>query len=591
MKTQKNKPLLRFLRYSSRQKRQIYLASFFSVINKIFDIAPPFLIGAAVDIVVKKQNSMIAQLGFIAQETQLIFLAVVTVVVWALESITEYAEKIYWRNIAQNVQHSMRIDAWRHIQNLDMSFFEKYSSGRIMSIINDDVNQLERFLDVGANSLIQIATTVVIVGGTYFYISPKIAFFTMLPTPFILIGAFYFQNKLAPRYADIREKVTGINERLTNSLGGITTIKSYTTENWEVEQFRNDSESYQESNKQAIRFSSAFVPVIRIFILIGFTSVMLLGGWQTIKGTMEVGVYSVLIFLTQRLLWPLTGLAQIVDLYERAMASTTRILNLLDEKSQVTSPPNARVIDISHGDGKVEFRNLNFAYEDKKVLDNVNICAEAGQSIGIIGPKGSGKTTLMKLLLRFYDFSEGDIQIDGVSIKDFDLQSLRRNIGLVSQDVFLFQGTIKDNIAYGTPNATMQEIKKAAEIAGIDSFIDTLTQGYDTIVGERGQKLSGGQRQCISIARAIVKNPPILILDEATSAVDNETEAIIQKSLEEISRNRTMIMIAHRLSTVRNANCIFVMDNGKVAESGTHEELLNNKQFYSRAWRVQTGER
>ncbi|WP_372365576.1 ABC transporter ATP-binding protein [Candidatus Uabimicrobium sp. HlEnr_7] len=586
-----NKPLSRFLRYSHKQKRQIYLASLFSVLNKIFDIAPPFLIGAAVDIVVKKENSMISHLGFVAQETQLVFLAVITVIVWALESITEYMEKIYWRNIAQDIQHSMRIDAWQHLQSLDMSFFEKYSSGRIMSIINDDVNQLERFLDVGANSLIQIATTVVIVGGTYFYISPSIAFFTMLPTPFILIGAFYFQTKLAPRYADIREKVTQMNERLTNCLGGITTIKSYTTEKWEVEQFRSDSASYQESNRQAIRFSSAFVPVIRVFILMGFTSVLLLGGWKAIEGTMEVGIYSILIFLTQRLLWPLTGLAQIVDLYERAMASTTRILNLLDEKSQVITSDNARKIDINHGDGKVAFDNLSFAYDEKKVLDNINICVEAGKSIGIIGPKGSGKTTLMKLLLRFYDFQTGDILIDGISIKDFDLQSLRKNIGLVSQDVFLFQGTIGENIAYGSPDVNKDSITKAAEISGISSFVSSLPQGYDTIVGERGQKLSGGQRQCISIARAIVKNPPILILDEATSAVDNETEAVIQKSLEEISRNRTMIMIAHRLSTVRNADCIFVMDNGKVAEHGTHEQLLKNGQFYSRAWKVQTGER
>jgi ATP-binding cassette subfamily B protein len=324
-------------------------------------------------------------------------------------------------------------------------------------------------------------------------------------------------------------------------------------------------------------------------ILAGFIATFLLGGWMTLDGTLNVGAYGVLVFLTQRLLWPLTDLATTVDLYERAMASSRRILDLIGTPVAIRDQAGAHNIDVVRG--AIEFRDLTFAYASgEPVLQNINIKIEPGETIAFVGQTGSGKSTLIKLLLRFYVPDTGEILVDGQRIETLSLDSLRRRIGFVSQDVFLFQGTIRENIAYGSEGATFEEIKAAADAAEAAEFIERMPEGFDTIVGERGQKLSGGQRQRLSIARALLKNPPILILDEATSAVDNETEAAIQRSLQRISHSRTTLVIAHRLSTIVHANRIYVVDRGAIAEQGTHEELRNMNGIYAALWAVQTGQ-
>jgi ATP-binding cassette subfamily B protein len=323
--------------------------------------------------------------------------------------------------------------------------------------------------------------------------------------------------------------------------------------------------------------------------LAGFTSILLFGGLQVEEGTLAVGTYSVLVFMTQRLLWPLTRLGQTLDLYQRAMASTIRVMGLLDTPIQIHSgeiPLSLKIIK-----GEINLDNISFSYfEREPVLENLSLHIPAGKTIAIVGSTGSGKSTIVKLLLRLYEINSGEITIDGINIQDIVLYDLRRAIGLVSQDVFLFHGSVRENIAYGSPSATEKDVIEAAKIAEAHDFIMELPQGYDTIVGERGQKLSGGQRQRLSIARAILKNPPILILDEATSAVDNETEAAIARSLQHITENRTTIMIAHRLSTIRHAHCIYVMERGKIVEQGTHEELVADKGIYTALWQLQTGE-
>lgn len=588
--SKKNIPLVRLFQYAKEQRREIILASLFSFLKKLFDIAPPLLIGTAVDIVVKREDSLLAYWGFVSPITQFWILAAVTALIWGLESFFQYLHTVYWRNLAQSLQHNLRLDAWQHLQKLDMAFFEGGSSGRTMSILNDDVNQLEHFLNVGANSIIQLATTIILIGGIFFYFSPLVASFSMIPMPIIVWAAFRYQKKIAPRYALVREKVGHLNSRLVNSLGGIVTIKSFTGEKWEVEQLRKDSDAYQEANRQAILLSSLFVPLIRMVIVCGFIATLLIGGHLTLEGKMAVGVYSVLVFLTQRLLWPLTNLGETVDLYGRAMASCERVLDLLDTPVKILS--GKKEISIPLGKGSIEFSQVHFSYQEGfPTLKNLNFRVEPGSTIGIIGSTGSGKTSLIKLLLRFYDINSGRILIEETPIGEISLPSLRKNIGLVTQDVFLFHGTVQENIAYGNLKASQEEIEKAAKLAEAHSFIQELPQGYNTIVGERGQKLSGGQRQRISIARAILKNPPILVLDEATSAVDNETEAAIQRSLEKISQNRTTLIIAHRLSTIRHADCILALERGSIVESGTHEQLLRKKGLYHRVWQVQTGER
>ncbi len=406
--------------------------------------------------------------------------------------------------------------------------------------------------------------------------------------PFILWGAIAFQKFLAPRYADVREKVSLLNGQLSNNLSGITTIKSFTTEEYEAKRIARESEAYKKSNRSAIALSAAFIPLIRFLILFGFTATLLIGGREAIAGRLSVGNYSVLVFITQRLLWPLTRLGQTLDQYQRAMASTNRVMNLLDTPIAIHSGHIS--LPVQQVRGSVQLNNVTFAYrEGFPVIKNLTLYVPAGKTIAIVGATGSGKSTVVKLLLRLYEIQSGTITIDGINLQDLKLSDLRRAIGLVSQDVFLFHGTVAENIAYGSFEASLAEIIEAAKIAEAHEFIMQLPQGYDTIVGERGQKLSGGQRQRIAIARAVLKNPPILILDEATSAVDNETEAAIQRSLERITMERTTIAIAHRLSTVRNADCIYVMEQGNIVERGRHEELLEKQGIYASLWRVQTG--
>ncbi len=583
-------PLARLLRYARPHRAAVRKSAIWSVLNKIFDLAPPALIGMAVDVVVEREDSLLARLGFPDIVTQLWILTVLTFVIWGLESLFEYWLKVGWRNLAQSLQHDLRIDAYARVQDMQLAFFEDKSSGGLMSILNDDVNQLERFLDSGANELLQVVTTVLVIGAAFFWLAPEVAWMAMLPMPFILWGSVLFQKRLAPRYAQVREEVGLLNADLAGNLGGMATIKSFTAEDRERERVRARSDAYRVANESAIRLSSAFSPLIRMVILVGFTATLGFGGWMAATDRLAVGAYSVMVFLTQRLLWPLTSLGATFDLYQRAMASTTRILDLLDVRPAILGGERALARDEVRG--SLRFEDLSFHYSSgSDVLSHVDLEVPAGHTVAIIGPTGSGKSTVVKLCLRLYDPTGGAVTLDGCDLRQLVLGDLRRAIGLVSQDVFLFHGSVRENIAYGRPDASEAEVAQAAAIAEADEFVRALPQGYDTLVGERGQKLSGGQRQRISIARAVLKDPPILVLDEATSAVDNETEAAIQRSLERLSVGRTTLMIAHRLSTIRNADRIYVLESGSVCEQGTHEELVAAGGLYAGLWRVQTGER
>ncbi len=581
-------PLKRLLKYGRRYRLKAWLASICSLLNKFFDLAPPALIGIAVDVVVKQQDSILAQWGIKDVFWQLAIITLLSAIVWTLESIFEYAYDYLWRNLAQDIEHDLRLEAYSHLQELELAYFEERSTGGLISILNDDINQLERFLDDGANEVIQVITTVIVIGAAFFAASPGVAGLSMLPIPFIIWGSIAFQNRLAPLYADVREKVSFLNGQLSNNLMGITTIKSFTSEDYEIQRIETQSQAYRQSNQRAIVLSAAFIPLIRVVIFLGFIATLFLGGLEVVAGRLSVGTYSVLVFLTQRLLWPLTRLGNTLDQYQRAMASTNRVMNLLDTPIAIHTGDIR--LPVSSIKGELEFKNVTFSYNQRKpLLQYFSLTLQAGKTTAIVGATGSGKSTLVKLILRLYEVQYGNIYLDGIELNNLNLKDLRRAIGLVSQDVFLFHGTVAENIAYGSFEASNREIVNAAKIAEAHEFIAQLPDGYNTIVGERGQKLSGGQRQRIAIARAVLKNPPILILDEATSAVDNETEAAIQRSLERITKNRTTIAIAHRLSTVRNADCIFVMHEGIVVESGQHEQLVEQDGVYASLWRVQSG--
>ena len=448
-------PLRRLWDYAAKHHSTIGWATAFSILNKLFDLAPPVLIGVAVDVVVKREQSLIAWFGFADLDTQLVVLAVLTGLIWAFESLFEYLYRLRWRNLAQSIQHSLRMDAYEHVQGLGMSYFEDQSTGRLMAIMNDDINQLERFLDEGANDILQVVTTTIVIGGIFLAIAPSIGWMTIVPMPFIAWGSIYFQRQLAPLYARVREQVSVLNSHLSNNLGGIATIKSFTAEPLEYANLERESLEYQTRNREAIRLSSAFVPVIRMIIVTGFIAILFFGGRMTLAGQLEVWQYSVMIFMTQRLLWPLTRLGSTLDLYQRAVASTDRVFDLLTTPQEIKSGRVA--LPTENVAGAVKFDDVNFAYglaTEQPVIDALSLEMKAGETTAIVGATGSGKSTIVKLMLRFYDILSGSVSIDGIDIREANLTDIREAIGLVSQDVFLFHGTVRENIAYGKPAAT-----------------------------------------------------------------------------------------------------------------------------------------
>ena len=629
-------PLRRLWRYSGGHRRTVITAMVFSVLNKLADVMPELLIGAAVDVVVRADQSIVGRVfGIEDRFDQLLVLAAINVGVWVVESATDYMAQLLWRNLAQTIEHEARMDAYRHVQRLELAWFEDQSTGGLLAILNDDVNQLERFLDVGANELVRTAVNVVFVGIVFFVAEPVLGVVAFAPIPLIVWASVRYQRRLEPRYTEVRQAAGDLGALLANNVSGIATIRSFTAEERESDRVTVASTAYREANRGAIKLSSAFIPLIRMAILAAFTFTLLIGGRAALDGTLEVGVFSVLVYMTQRLLWPLTRLGEVFDLYQRAMASTRRILDLLAVDPTIVDGHGALPRPLR---GEVRFEDVRFAYgpgdvvarlegpdrgpdrdphagapDDgdgherngdgaargdrgdepsgaRPVLDGFDLDVPAGETHAIVGATGAGKSTVVKLLLRLYDAQAGTVTIDGVAVDDVPLVELRRAIGYVGQDVFLFQGTVRENLAYGRPDASDAELERAARLAEAHEFIRDLPQGYDTVVGERGQKLSGGQRQRLSIARAILKDPPVLVLDEATSAVDNETEAAIQRSLELVGRGRTVVVIAHRLSTVRHADRIHVLEAGRVVEAGTHDELVAATGLYAALWRIQTGE-
>jgi ATP-binding cassette subfamily B protein len=582
-------PLRRLVEHTSSHKKTIRLASACSVINKIWDLAPPLLIGLAVDVVVLKENSFLAGMGVIDPWNQLILLSIVTFAVWGFESLFEFFYGVLWRNLAQTVQHELRLDTFNHVQKQGMGWFDERQRGDILAILNDDINQLERFLDKGANDLLQVSTTVVVVGAIFIAISWKVALFAVLPIPIIVWGSFRYQRSLEPKYAKVRDSAGKMNALLENDLAGMSTIQSFTAEERESVRVESLSEDYREANRAAIKLSAAFTPLIRMAILCGFTATLLLGGWLTLEGTLAIGAYSVLVFMTQRLLWPLTRLGETFDLYQRAMASSTRVLDVLESPMEIEDGEIAPAEDeISKANLILE--NVNFGYpEREKIFSNLNLTIEAGKTIGVVGSTGSGKTTLVRLLLRFADIDSGSIKWVDSDIREWKLKSLRSSIALVDQHITLFPTTILENIRYGNPDSNDEDVKNAAMVAEATDFIESLPEQWGTMIGEGGHRLSGGQRQRLAIARAVLKDAPLLILDEATSAVDNETEAALQRSITKVSQDRTTVIIAHRLSTIRNADRIIVLEKGEIVEDGSHEELVDMNKIYSRMWSVQTG--
>ena len=580
-------PIARLWQYARAYRTRIRLAVVFTILNKLFDVLPEVLIGVAVDVVVRRGDSWLAGFGVASVETQLYILAGLTAVIWICESGCEYLYEVAWRDLAQALQHDLRMDVYRHVQALDVAYFEDKQAGAILSTLNDDINQLERFVNDGASQIIQVIASTILCSVAFIVLAPGTALFALAPIPVILWGAYWFQGRLERRYLAVRAEAAGLNGLVGNNLGGLPTIRAFGREDHEAARVQAQSDAYRRANGQAIRLASAITPIIRMAIMVGFIATLVVGGQLTLRGELAVGAYSVFVFLTQRLLWPLTRLAQVTDMYNRSMAAIRRAFALYD--TEVAHPVGTAPLgDAARGD--VVFADVEFAYAaGAPVLRGLSFTAAAGKTTALVGTTGAGKSTVMKLLMKFYRATGGAVTLGGQALAPLDDAAVRAAIGYVGQDVFLIDGTIADNIRYGRLDATDAEVEAAARAAAAHEFIVGMPDGYATRVGERGQKLSGGQRQRLAIARALVRDPAILILDEATSAVDNETEAAIARALAQITAGRTTLMVAHRLSTIRHADQICVLEDGRVIERGTHDALVAQGGAYAALWRLQTG--
>ncbi len=585
-----------------------------SVAARVLDLLPPLLLGLAVDAIFLNTRPLdlplvpdglvpngpeATFLGFVGGEAQFAFVVALVAGSFGLGAAFHYVRNWGWNAFAQNVQHDVRTDTYDHMQRLDMAFFEDKQTGELMSVLSNDVNRLEQFLNDGMNTASRLALMVVGIAALLVWLNPSLAVVALLPVPVIAGFTYLFVRTIQPKYAEVRSSVGTVNSRLENNLGGIAVIKSSNTEPYESDRVDDVSQGYFDANWDAIRTRITFFPALRILAGVGFAATFVIGGAWVLRGQpplpfmtgeLSPGVFVTFVLYTQRFIWPLAQFGQIVNTYQRARASAERVFGLMDEVGRLESDADAA--DLVVEEARVDYDGVTFGYaeDDEPTLRDVSFDAAGGETVALVGPTGAGKSTALKLLLRMYDVDEGQIRIDGQDVRDVTVRSLRSATGYVSQETFMFYGTVRENIAYGRFDADDEAVEAAARAAEAHRFVRNLPEGYDTMVGERGVKLSGGQRQRLAIARAILRDPEILILDEATSDVDTETEMLIQRSLDRLTADRTTLVVAHRLSTVRDADRIVVLDEGEVVEVGSHDELLGEDGLYANLWGVQAGE-
>ncbi|TYL36883.1 multidrug ABC transporter ATP-binding protein [Natronococcus pandeyae] len=572
-----------------------------SVLARLLDLIPPILLGVAIDAIFLQERAF--SLQFVpdawlptGQNEQFAFTVVIIALSFLIGAAFHWVRNWGFNSFAQDIQHDVRTDTYDKMQRLDMEFFADKQTGEMMSILSNDVNQLERFLNDGLNSAFRLGVMVIGVGAVLFTINPQLALVSIAPVPLIALFTYIFVKKIQPKYAAVRSSVGKVNSRLENNLGGIQVIKASNTEEYESDRVDDVSRKYYDTNWGAINLRIKFFPGLQLISGIGFVLTFLVGGYWVFQGapgpftgTLDVGQFATFILLTQQLVWPMAQFGQVINMYQRAEASSERIFGLMDERGRIEEDAGADPLEVT--EGRVEYDGVTFGYTDEEtIIDDISFDVPGGETVALVGPTGAGKSTVLKLLLRMHDVDEGEVRIDDQDIRDVSLPSLRRSMGYVGQESYLFYGTVEENITYGTFEASEEEIVDAAKAAEAHEFIQNLPDGYDTMVGERGVKLSGGQRQRVAIARAVLKDPDILILDEATSDVDTETEMLIQRSIDDLTEERTTFAIAHRLSTIKDADQIIVLEDGRIVERGSHEDLLSNHGLYAHLWGVQAGE-
>lgn len=513
------------------------------------------------------------------------FAAILTIL-YIFKLLFNYIVEYWGHVVGVRMQYEMRKDIFSHLQTLSFKYFDNNKTGHIMSKIINDLMEISELAHHGPEDL--FISAVMLIGSfiALCTINVNLTLIVFSTLPLMIWFAMSRRIKMSEAFRTVRKEVANVNSTLENSISGIKVSKSFTNEEYEMDKFDEGNEQFKQSRQYAYKYMANFSSGIKFLvdmlnvIIIGF------GGYFIYRNLINIPDLVAYLLYIQFFMQPIRKLTSFVEQYQSGMAGFERFVELMNIEPEIVDKDNAIVLENIKGD--IELRDVTFSYNDKaSILSSMSLHIQSGKTLAIVGPSGGGKTTLCHLIPRFYELTDGDILIDGHSIKDVTLKSLRQNIGIVQQEVFLFAGTIKDNILYGRPEATDDDVIEAAKNANIHDFIISLYDGYDTNIGERGVKLSGGQKQRMSIARVFLKNPPILILDEATSALDNATEIVIQKSLENLSKGRTTLVVAHRLSTIRNAHEIVVITDNGIQEKGTHDELIKTNGIYSTLYNAQ----
>ncbi|MGI6184234.1 MAG: ABC transporter ATP-binding protein [Candidatus Fimadaptatus sp.] len=509
-------------------------------------------------------------------------LAALYVLQYLLQMVVEY-----WGHIVGvRIEKDMRHDLFEHVHQLPFSYFDNTKTGQIMSRIVNDLNEIAELAHHGPEDFL---ISVCMLIGTFTIMATmswKLTLILLCIVPFMLFFSSKWNKRMRAGFTDMRAELGEINAGVEDSLSGVRVVKSFTNEDYENAKFEAGNQRFTKVKANTYYVMARFHTMIGLFSNAFYLVTLIGGAYFVLKGEMSAGNLTAFILYVNLFLSPLQKITNLIETYQRGMASFTRFTDIMDIKPAIEDRPGAKPMSRPNGD--IRFEHVSFRYNDSQtVLDDLNFEIYSGHTVALVGPSGGGKTTLCNLIPRFYDVTGGRILIDGQDIRDVTLKSLRENIGIVQQDVFLFGGTVRENILYGRPGASDEDVIAAAKLADAHDFIMHFPEGYDTVVGQRGVKLSGGQKQRIAIARIFLKNPPILLLDEATSALDNETERIIQRSLSRLSENRTSLVIAHRLATIRNADCIFVMTDEGIVESGNHQQLLEKNGLYARLYNSQ----
>ncbi|MFY9503559.1 MAG: ABC transporter ATP-binding protein [Dethiobacteria bacterium] len=505
---------------------------------------------------------------------------------YLLRALLQYIVDYWGHVLGVRMEYDMRQDLFDHIQKLSFRYFDKTKTGHIMSRLVNDLNEISELAHHGPEDL--FIATVTLTGAfiIMMMLNWKLALLVFLPIPAMIWFAVSKNKEMQTTFRNVRLKVADINARVEDSISGVRVVKSFTNEWYEKEKFERDNLNFRRSKQRSFRVMAQFFSGINLFSNLISLIVLFFGGYFIYRGELTLGVLVGFLLYVNMFLQPIRRISVLVETYQRGMAGFHRFVETLQIEPEIVDHKEAR--PAGRLKGEIVFDNVTFSYNrDKNILEDISLRIAPGETVALVGPSGAGKTTLCNLIPRFYDLQKGSIKIDGIDIRDFTQRSLRQNIGIVQQDVFLFTGTIRENIAYGKIETTDEEIVAAAKQANAHDFIMELEKGYDTYTGERGVMLSGGQRQRIAIARIFLKNPPILILDEATSALDSETEAMIQEALSELSRDRSTLVIAHRLATVRRAHRIIVLTDDGIVEEGTHAQLLKKNGYYARLYRAQ----